>query len=167
MKVPASAFGAKYASKREVYRFLTNDVQVYLSSYETMTVWHMRDLCSKKRRMIKSENVRHIIIPQFEGLAIEDLLSYASQHSNVMEALPLVAKETKKLPRQYIANVIYSLVGESFAKWVKARVDARNVKVAEEGNLNIELDPEIAQIYRDSNAVSGKYSSSAYGIACN
>ena len=81
--MPATAFGAKYASKREVYRFLTNDVGCYLSSYETMTVWHMRDICANKRRMIKSEHVKHIIIPQFDGLTNDDLLGFASQYPEV------------------------------------------------------------------------------------
>ena len=40
--------------------------------------------------------------------------------------------------------------------WVHGRVEARNQKVAEEGDMMIELDPEIAAIYRASNAVSGK-----------
>ena len=56
-RVSAASFGAKYASKREVYRFLTSEVGVYLSSYETMTVYHMRDLVSGKRRIIKAKEV--------------------------------------------------------------------------------------------------------------
>ena len=63
------------------------------------------------------------------------------------------------MPRQYIANVIHTIVGEPFAQWVKARVEARNLKVAEEGNLMIDMDPEIARIYEASNATSGKYKS--------
>ena len=148
VKVPASAFGAKYASKREVYRFLTNDVGCYLSSYETMTVWHMRDLCSNKRLRIKSDNVKHIVIPQFDGLSIEDLLAYASNYPEVLRALPIAQKEIKKLPRQYIANIIHTIVGQPFKTWVHGRVEARNQKVAEEGEMMIELDPEIAAIYR-------------------
>ena len=87
MRVPATAFGAKYASKKEVYRFLTNDVGCYLSNYETMTVWHMRDLCANKRLKIKGDDVKHIIIPQFDGLSIDDLLGYASLYPEVMRAL--------------------------------------------------------------------------------
>ena len=89
MQVPSVVFKAKYQSKREVYRFLTNDCGIYLSSYETMTVWHMRDLVANKRRPIRSDQVKTIIIPQFEGLAVEDLLTYAMQYPEVMRALPL------------------------------------------------------------------------------
>ena len=47
-------------------------------------------------------------------------------------------------------------MGEPFKKWVHGRVEARNLKVAEEGDMMIELDPDIAEIYRASNAVSGR-----------
>ena len=53
MSVNAASFGAKYASKREVYRFLTSEARVYLPSYDTVTIFHMRDLVAGRRRMIK------------------------------------------------------------------------------------------------------------------
>ena len=58
VKVTASNFGSKFSSKKEVYRFLTNECLVYLAPYHTMTVWHMRDLASKKRRRIFCKDVR-------------------------------------------------------------------------------------------------------------
>jgi len=48
-------------------------------------------------------------------------------------------------------------VGDPFKQWVHDRVEARNLKVAEEGDMMIEMDPDIAAIYRASNAVSGRY----------
>ena len=51
--VNAASFGAKYSSKREVYRFLTSEARVYLPSYDTVTIFHMRDLVAGRRRMIK------------------------------------------------------------------------------------------------------------------
>lgn len=71
--------------------------------------------------------------------------------------MPIAKKEIKKLPRQYIANVIYTIVGEPFKTWVLDRVETRNVKVAEEGDMMIEIDAEIAKIYKMSNSVSGKH----------
>ena len=63
VKVTAAEFGAKASSKKEVYRFLTNECLIYLAPYHTMTVWHMRDLAGKKRRRIYCKDVRQIIIP--------------------------------------------------------------------------------------------------------
>ena len=61
--VTAKEFEAKYADKVEVYKFLTHDCGVYLSSYDSMTVWHMRDLASGKRRKILGKDVKHIHVP--------------------------------------------------------------------------------------------------------
>ena len=77
VQIDAAAFGAKYQSKKEVYRFLTHDVGAYLSSYETMTIYHMADLASGRRRRIKQLHVKVITIPHFEGLKIETMLEYA------------------------------------------------------------------------------------------
>ena len=43
-------------------------------------------------------------------------------YPEVMRALPSVSKEVKKLPRNYIANVIYTIVGEKFNDWVQEKV---------------------------------------------
>ena len=81
--------------------------------------------------MIPSSKLKHLTIPQFEGLSIHDMLDYANKWPIVMRCLP-IEKEIKKLPRQYIANVIYTKCGEQFSKWVDRRVEARNDKIKAE-----------------------------------
>ena len=34
-----------------------------------------------------------------------------------------------KLPKQFLVNVMYTVIGNSFAEWVKLRVIARNTKI--------------------------------------
>ena len=123
-----------------------------------MTIWHMRDIVANKRRLVRSSEVKHIIIPQFDGLSIDNLLGYGGQYTEVMRALPMAQKEIKKLPREYIGNIIVTLVGQPFRDWIQNRVDQRNAKVAEEGDMMIDMDPEIYKIFSGSNAVSGKLS---------
>jgi len=81
-----------------------------------MTVWHLRDLCSNKRRRIKCDDVKVIQLPHFKGLKIEELLAWAENHNHgeAMTALPIVRKEIEKLPREYIGNVIYTIAGAPF-----------------------------------------------------
>ena len=156
VKIPASVIGAKMKSKNEVYRFLSSEVRAYLSSYETMTVYHLRDLFSGKKRIIISKDVKHISIPYFEGLKIEAMLRFANRHPIVLLRLP-VEKEILQLPRQYIANVIYTMVGSPFSDWVDAKIAARHLKVTNEKNLMVEMDPAIAKILHASTIVSSKY----------
>ena len=102
-----------------------------------MTVWHMKDLVNGKRKLLKSKDIKHVDIPQFEGLAIKDLLQFAEPYKDVVMALPMTKVEVDKLPRQYIANIINTIVGRPFADWIDDRVNERHRKRAEEGNLNI------------------------------
>ena len=99
VKFSAKEFEAKYADKVEVYKFLTHDCGVYLSDYDTMTVWHMRDLCSGSRRRIYGKDVKHLNVPHFEGLTIKNMLAFGNNFDKVRESLPIVEKEVHKLPR--------------------------------------------------------------------
>ena len=110
----AAAFGAKFQSKREVYRFLTHDVSTYISSYETMTIYHMADLAAGRRRRIRQLEVKVITIPHFDGLNIERMLEYAEGRQDVIDCLPMLRRDLERLPRSYLGNVIYTVVGEPF-----------------------------------------------------
>ncbi len=156
VKVTAAQFAAKYQDKVEAYRFLSSDAGVYLPDSDNVTVWHLRDLAAGRRTIIKAQNIKHLHVPQFKELAIKHMMEYAKGVPKVMKAFPSEVKEIDKLPRQYIINVIYTLVGKPFELWVNQRIENRHAKIAEDRDLNIELDPEIAAIFQASNAVSGK-----------
>ena len=81
-----------------------------------MTVWHLRDLCCNKRRIVRCDDVKIIQVPYYDGLSIDDILTFARGYDNgdVMNALPEVEKELLKLPRSYIANIIYTIIGDPF-----------------------------------------------------
>jgi hypothetical protein len=94
-----------------------------------------------------------IFVPQYEFLALEDVIEFASNYEGVSDYFP-VGREMRKMPRQYICNMIYSIVGDPFMKWVKNRVAARNSKVAVTNNLNVTLDPNVAKAFALSSAIS-------------
>ncbi len=76
----------------EVYRFLASEVRAYLPPIHTCTVWHLRELCSNQRTLIKCDDVRVTQIPLFKGLYVEDLLTFAQAQDGAaaMRALPAV-----------------------------------------------------------------------------
>ena len=159
----SKAFGAKFTSKRECYRFLTHDCGAYLAAYQSMTIWHLRDVISGDRTLIKETAVKEITVPFFEGLTIETFLKYASDKPAVMRALPALERERIALPRSYIAKVIYTIAGEPFKNWVDRIVNRRH----EERRLDsstIKMDPEIAAIFNQSTATSGKSNSDIHII---
>ena len=77
-------------------------------------------------------------------------------HPHVFQYLPEVEIELPKTPKQWVSNVITSVVGEPFTKWVKKQVQARHAKVAVQNDLMIQMDPEIAKVFQQSTAVSSK-----------
>ena len=94
-QITAAQFAAKYNSKREVYRFVSVDCGAYVSSMETMTVWHLRDLAMGKKKMIKCNQVAHIELPHFEGLEVDKILNFARvwHQGPIMMYLPAVEHE--------------------------------------------------------------------------
>ena len=78
--VNAADWAAKFASKVEAYRFVASEVGAFLDSYETMTIWHIRDLCSGKRRMILAKDAKHYFVPHYEDLSKEEILSFAAKY---------------------------------------------------------------------------------------
>ena len=156
VNVTAAQFAAKYQDKVEGYRFLAGDCGAYLPDSDNVTVWHLRDLVAGRRTMIKAQNIKHLHVPHFKKLAIKHMMEYASGIPKVMKAFPSETKEIEKLPRQYIINIIYTLVGKPFELWVNQRIEERHRLIAEDQNMNIELDPDIAAIFQASNSVSGK-----------
>ena len=49
-QISAIEFASKYKSKREVYNFLTLEVQAYLPNYDTITIYFLKDLIYGKKK---------------------------------------------------------------------------------------------------------------------
>ena len=96
-------------------------------------------------------------VPLYEGLSTNDILRFADDNEEVQACLPLEPREIDKLLRQYVINVVYTIIGEPFRLWVESVMTARDEKVARERSLGIELDPEILRVFRNSTAISSKY----------
>ena len=105
-----------------------------------MTIFHMRDIISGARLLIMSKNIHHINVPSFPGLSQADMLDWAKKYPKVAQALPKEPGEVENLHRGYIANVIYTLVGDNFKDWVDKKLKERTKKIAEERDLNIKMD---------------------------
>ena len=78
------------------------------------------------------------------------------QHQEVVDALPILS-ECRKLPRDYIGNVIYTLVGDPFQAWVKQFVDQRHTHKRVTKKTTVKLDSRVVAALRASNQISGRY----------
>ena len=105
---------------------------------------------------LKNENAKHLPVPQYEGLGTADILDWCGDHPIVLEYLP-DEREIRKIPKQWLINLVYSLVGNDFKAWVRQQIDARNEKHVVSHNLMVALDPEIQKCFKNSTAISSKY----------
>ena len=84
--------------------------------------------------------MRYLSLPQYEGLGIKEILHQALSSGVVNDYLP-EQDEFHKLPRQWLINLTYTLVGQPFADWAKAIIEARNQRLVDKQKLAIGIDP--------------------------
>ena len=107
--------------------------------------------------VIKSEAAKNLHVPLYTGLSIENILEKCRSLDELPPYLP-DERDLRKLPRQWIINVVYSVIGEPFRQWVSTTIKKRNDELADKRDLMIELDPEIAKAFRSSVNISSKSS---------
>ena len=137
-----------------MYRICDAELRLALDDEHNMGAHHLRDLCNNAKTRIPIDDFRIFHVNQYEGLYVEQLIEYAKLHQNVMECLPAVEVELKKLSKNYISSVIYTRVGQPFKDWVDARMAERNQRIAEQQNKIVWLDPDVAAAFRNSTTIS-------------
>ena len=100
-------------------------------------------------------------MPQYEGLAFDDIVKYMKMNRATHAYMP-EEREVFKLPKQWVINVTYSVMGSEFSDWVRERIDARNQNIVSDRNLIINMDPQIAEAFKKSTSVSRKLKPSFY-----
>ena len=65
-----------------------------------------------------------------------------------------IEKELKSVPKQWIINVAYTLIGDNMSLLVYKRIEERNEKLTVKKNLLIDMDPDVAAAFQNSTAVS-------------
>ena len=114
-----------------------------------MTIYFLKDLISGKKKRVLGKDVRHIAIPQYEGLSINDIAAFVNQYGSVGDYLP-DGGEIKKVPKQWIANICHSVLKNVFAEWVKNQVEKRNKELVKQKGLLIDMDPDMAAAFQAS-----------------
>ena len=51
VKVDVNLFDTKFGTKGEIYRFLATEAMVYLPPYQTVTIWHLKDLAASTEKV--------------------------------------------------------------------------------------------------------------------
>ena len=94
-------------------------------------------------------------VPQYENLSIERILETARKNPRISDYLP-DDRDMHKVPRQWLINVAYTVLGTPFKAWVEDEIASRNEELAKKQKLLIEMDPEIAKAFHSSVNISSK-----------
>ena len=72
----------------------------------------------------------------------------------MLSYLPDGEQAIQKLPKQFIVDVTFSVVGDHFAQFVKQKILERNEKRQIQQNNIIELDESLAEVFANSSMVN-------------
>ena len=78
--------------------FLTVECHAYLAPFECHTIYFLKSIVSGSKLLIDNNRVRHLSLPQYEGLSIKDILQQALDSGKCHDYLP-EPDEFGKLPR--------------------------------------------------------------------
>ena len=70
-------------------------------------------------------------------------------------------KDISRLPRYFIVNLLFTVVGAPIKEFISKRVRERNDEIAENRNLMIEVDAAVAAAFKQSVNISSKYFASS------
>ena len=99
-QITTAEFSAKFRSKYEVYQFMTIDAKAYLPAPECLTIYFLKDLIRGAKSckfsffisnidiVIKSDEAKHLHVPLYEGLSVENILSKGMTYEQVRTHMP-------------------------------------------------------------------------------
>ena len=86
-RINAATFAAKFKSKKECYNFLSIEAGGYLPPYQSITIFHMKQMISGKKKskfehlnddhviVLMNDRINNITVPHYENLSRELILA--------------------------------------------------------------------------------------------
>ena len=93
-------------------------------------------------------------MPHYENLTLDKIKAFCSRHENDIDNYLPDKREIHKISRDFICNVCATVLKNIFTDWVKEQIEDRNEEMKD---MNIELDPDIAESFHASSSVSCRH----------
>ena len=90
-----------------------------MPTYHHVSIWLLKDMATGKVLRIPADRAKHLSVPYYESLTVEKMLAWAAkcQDGVALKYLPENKLDLRSLPRQYICNVLYTILEDDFLKW--------------------------------------------------
>ena len=96
---------------------------------------------------VLSKNAKHISVPYYESLSLEKIQEFCRLHPNEISSYLPDSRELHKISREWICNIIASVLKNIFTDWVREQIEERNEELTVKKGLEIELDEDIAAAF--------------------
>ena len=144
---------AKCKSKAEFYNLLTTEGGMYLPPIQDSTQAYLRGIMMGKKDYIKSKNVLVTKVPHYKNLTVSKILRFARSKGDINKYIPDY-KYNKEPNREWLWNVINTLIPEEFSEFVSRNIALRKNELIKSQNLSITAMPEFISIFKTSQSVS-------------
>ena len=153
MEYTVNDLASKCRSKIEFYNILSRDGNIYLPPSQDANKKYLRSIMTGDKKYLTWDKVTVIKVPQYEGLTVKDILKFTKQNVDILNYIPEY-KYDKDPNREWICNVVNSLVPLEFQEFVNIKVDQRKESIVKSQNLGTNVLPEFVSIFKSSNSVS-------------
>ena len=104
-------------------------MRAYLAGYDSVSIYFLRSIaigekkCKLSRTLtfhavvIKSDDIKHLFVPFYTGLSINQMMVEAAKYPRVADYMPDGA-DLLRMPRQWLINVAFTVCGEGFERWI-------------------------------------------------
>ena len=90
-----------------------------------------------------------LAVPYNEDLTVAKMREFASRYEQCKAYLP-DNEDGYALPRPWLANVLSTVIGEDFDKWVRERIETHNAERKMNQNIEVEMVPEVLEAFNAS-----------------
>ena len=148
-----SDLASKWRSKTELYNVLTREGDLYLPPIKDWTQKFIRSLMRGEKEYVRCNSVHVIKVPHYKGLKVRDIVNFARTKVDITSYLPVYDYD-KEPNREWIWNIVNSLIPNEFQKFIKQKEDERRKELLQSSNLAMRIKPEFLDIFKSSQAIS-------------
>ena len=91
---------------------------------------------------VRGNLVRILFCPHYEGLTCEDIWEFTNKYPNCQQYWP-DERDRVKIPRAWLVNMCFTVIGSDFEEFVSMRVADRNQKLLVDREMMVEVDEAV------------------------
>ena len=105
---------------------------------------------------MKADNIKVLATPNYEGLTIDCFLAKAKDYPVLKQFLP-DDNDIHRLPRNFLINLMFTIIGKELKDFVSKVVEERNLAVMNSQRMALDLDDDIREAFEKSTSVVCKF----------